>query len=370
MPFNGSGIYTPIAAPDFPAVPLTTIRAAQYNNQINDMATALSQCLTRNGEGPALANIPMGGFQLTGLGAPSATGQALVYGQDANVANLAIDGSGKRITGDFSNATVVSRALFQTSTANGASIIPVIPNGTSNSAGFMALPYSTITDNASPYGMLACTTAEVKIAADQLSGGGGYLPMTFYTGGAERLRIDTSGNTLVKGIGELQFYASTYGIRANDGLEVKAGDFIRFLIGASEKFRVGTAGQLGIGGANYGTAGDVLTSGGPGAAPSWSSPASGLGVAQTWQNFTGSRLVGTTYTNSTGKAIAVSVYGTVSAGSGYATITVGGLLVGFTQVSAATLNVTMHAIVPAGATYTLGQGGGIFTPTVWAELRA
>jgi hypothetical protein len=38
---------------------------------------------------------------------------------------------------------------------------------------------------------------------------------------------------------------------------------------ATEKFRFGTAGQFGIGGANYGTAGQVLTSGGSGAAPSW-----------------------------------------------------------------------------------------------------
>ena len=38
----------------------------------------------------------------------------------------------------------------------------------------------------------------------------------------------------------------------------------------TERFRVGTAGQLGIGGANYGTAGQVLTSGGSGSAPTWS----------------------------------------------------------------------------------------------------
>jgi len=39
--------------------------------------------------------------------------------------------------------------------------------------------------------------------------------------------------------------------------------------GNNERFRIGTAGQLGIGGATYGTAGQVLTSGGSGAAPSW-----------------------------------------------------------------------------------------------------
>ena len=43
-------------------------------------------------------------------------------------------------------------------------------------------------------------------------------------------------------------------------------------IGGSEKFRVGGSGQLGIGGANYGTSGQVLTSGGSGSAVSWATP--------------------------------------------------------------------------------------------------
>jgi hypothetical protein len=46
-----------------------------------------------------------------------------------------------------------------------------------------------------------------------------------------------------------------------------------FYTGGSERFRIDTAGQLGIGGANYGTSGQVLTSNGSGAAPSWQLPA-------------------------------------------------------------------------------------------------
>ena len=41
-------------------------------------------------------------------------------------------------------------------------------------------------------------------------------------------------------------------------------------ISGSEKFRVGNGGQFGIAGANYGTAGQVFTSGGSGSAPTWS----------------------------------------------------------------------------------------------------
>lgn len=45
--------------------------------------------------------------------------------------------------------------------------------------------------------------------------------------------------------------------------------------GGTESFRFGPVGQFGIGGATYGTAGQVLTSGGSGAAPTWTTAASG-----------------------------------------------------------------------------------------------
>ena len=47
-------------------------------------------------------------------------------------------------------------------------------------------------------------------------------------------------------------------------------------IGGSEKFRIGGSGQLGIGGENYGTSGQVLTSGGSGSAATWSTISSDL----------------------------------------------------------------------------------------------
>ena len=44
---------------------------------------------------------------------------------------------------------------------------------------------------------------------------------------------------------------------------------------ATEKFRFTSQGELGIGGATYGSSGDVLTSGGAGAAPTWETPTTG-----------------------------------------------------------------------------------------------
>ena len=60
----------------------------------------------------------------------------------------------------------------------------------------------------------------------------------------------------------------------NDGLVVGT-DTIDLSIGGAAKFKVGAAGQLGIGGATYGTDGQVLTSTGASSAPAWEAVAAG-----------------------------------------------------------------------------------------------
>ena len=47
-----------------------------------------------------------------------------------------------------------------------------------------------------------------------------------------------------------------------------------FVSGGTERLRIGSAGQLGIGGANYGSSGQVLTSQGSGSAVQWATPSS------------------------------------------------------------------------------------------------
>ena len=53
-----------------------------------------------------------------------------------------------------------------------------------------------------------------------------------------------------------------------------AGEFT-FHVNGGERLRIGSAGQIGLGGANYGTSGQVLTSQGGSAAPQWATPAAG-----------------------------------------------------------------------------------------------
>jgi hypothetical protein len=107
--------------------------------------------------------------------------------------NLTFTGTGNRITGDFSNATVVSRVAFQTSTVNSTTNIGVIPNGTGTGATYRGFNNSDPT-NASQFIVgIPGGISEFSIQST-ITGTGTYLPMTFYTGGSERMRIDTSGN--------------------------------------------------------------------------------------------------------------------------------------------------------------------------------
>jgi hypothetical protein len=107
--------------------------------------------------------------------------------------NLAFTGTGNRITGDFSNATTANKVMFQTSTTNGATVINVIPAGSGNSSGFNLFNDSGFTNSARfDIGLLNAGT-EARLSST-IVGTGTYVPMTFLTGGSERVRIDTSGN--------------------------------------------------------------------------------------------------------------------------------------------------------------------------------
>lgn len=61
----------------------------------------------------------------------------------------------------------------------------------------------------------------------------------------------------------------------NTGMFFSAADELAFSTGGSERFRIASSGQFGIAGANYGTAGQVLTSQGSSAAPSWTTLSTG-----------------------------------------------------------------------------------------------
>jgi hypothetical protein len=119
----------------------------------------------------------------------------------------------------------------------------------------------------------------------------------FATNGTEAMRVNASGNVAIGTTanyrlavvgGATQLSGSTdaaaglrvqtaSGVATLTGINSDNNAFnpIAFYTSATEALRIATAGQIGIGGANYGTSGQVLTSGGAAAAPSWASVTSG-----------------------------------------------------------------------------------------------
>lgn len=66
------------------------ITVPQHNPPLEDIATAITGSLARNGTGPMLANLPMGGFKLTGLATGTDATDAATVGQVTGFAPIGV----------------------------------------------------------------------------------------------------------------------------------------------------------------------------------------------------------------------------------------------------------------------------------------
>ena len=101
---------------------------------------------------------------------------------------------------------------------------------------------------------------------------------TIYSDATTRMNLKSQAN-------------STVGLEFGDPADENIGyivydnstDYMGFGVNAGERLRIASSGQLGIGGANYGTDGQVLTSAGSGAAVAWEDVAGGITMADQWR---------------------------------------------------------------------------------------
>ena len=87
MSYNGSGVFN-INTSGQPVVTGTVISSTAFNALTADLATGLTTALTKDGQTTPTANIPMGGFKITGIAAATTLGDALSYGRAATVSTL------------------------------------------------------------------------------------------------------------------------------------------------------------------------------------------------------------------------------------------------------------------------------------------
>lgn len=141
MSRNGSGVYTPPGS-SFPAIDDTVIESTDYNTVINDLASALTQSLSVDGQSVVTGNIPMANHKFTGLAAGTTAGDSVRFEQlAANLASPAITGNATFAGATTFNhrvdfevgATIASATTVDLSTATGNT---VIITGTTTTTGF------------------------------------------------------------------------------------------------------------------------------------------------------------------------------------------------------------------------------------------
>ena len=91
MAFNGSGTYSLPAGN--PVVTGTTISSSTTNTTNSDIATALTNCITRDGQSTPSANLPMNAKKLTGLAAGTSAGDSVRYEQIQYINSVASAGT-------------------------------------------------------------------------------------------------------------------------------------------------------------------------------------------------------------------------------------------------------------------------------------
>ena len=79
MPFS-AGTFSLFSVGN-PVVTGTTVSSAWANNTLGDISSGLSTCVLKDGTQTLTANIPMGGFKLTGLAAGTTNGDSVRYEQ-------------------------------------------------------------------------------------------------------------------------------------------------------------------------------------------------------------------------------------------------------------------------------------------------
>ena len=251
------------------------------------------------------------------------SGITVAVGQTAYIhGNLQVDGTETIVNTETLN--VADKTVGIGSTTNAS-------NTTADGAGIEVFASSSQTGNNK-------TITWQNSSAAWTFGGGGIVATDAVVGSA--VTINSSGVTVTGVVTATSFKGDGSLLTGIDATQIQNGNtsvqtvdtgsdgHVKMTTEGSERLRIGPAGQIGLGGANYGTSGQLLTSAGSGSAPTWttvssapevSGTANGAiaagkpvisnadgSISQAKYNYT---IKGTVVESSTGQVISVNPYG-------------------------------------------------------------
>lgn len=253
--FNGAGQFI-ISGVGLPYVTATVISSTVANQLNQDLATGLSNCITRDGQSPATANIPMAGFKITGLGNPTATGDALNWGGAGFHSQLSIGAIGTNILDITQNVAGNASAQILNNDAGTGSLARLTAYNGTNST-FMAQLGQGFTTN----GILTAGAGLIQ-ATSQLSLVALGNIMRFAAGStAEAMRIDTSGRITSPTQPRFHTYRSGSGALTASAYNNIAFDQVLYSVGGGLASGVYTAPTSGTYLFTYATPISALTNG-------------------------------------------------------------------------------------------------------------
>lgn len=229
MAFNGSGTYNLPAGN--PVVTGTTISSTTTNNTNSDIATALTNCITRDGQSTPSANLPMNAKKLTGLAAGTSAGDSVRYEQvllltggtltgnltitGANSLRGSYGGGNKSTNFAAGDGSLTSNTTGITNTATGHQALYLNTTGSSNTAsGFQVLAANTTgsSNTASGTSALTSNTTGISNTASGVNALGSNITGDSNTAiGANALVYNTTGSNNTAS-GEQALYSNTTGI--------------------------------------------------------------------------------------------------------------------------------------------------------------